>query len=146
MPGGVQWSCNKKRGMCHCNKIETTVPKNHSSMLSSLGSASYCMRRSSWGKDMPASCHSGRSQKLRNRAAHRRRIVLSSCPAPPRILTTASGVGLDSQLFVQPITRAASQLLALVLQLEFLLHGVLCHFNRCPAHECLKSTWLTWTE
>ncbi|XP_032310234.1 uncharacterized protein LOC26515293 [Drosophila ananassae] len=68
MPGGVQWSCNKKRGMCHCNKIETTVPKNHSSMLSSLGSASYCMRRSSWGKDMPASCHSGRSQKLRNRA------------------------------------------------------------------------------
>nr|DAA02792.1 TPA_inf: HDC08529 [Drosophila melanogaster] len=38
MAGGLQWSCNKKRGICQGNKIETAVPKNHSSIHSSLGS------------------------------------------------------------------------------------------------------------
>jgi len=38
MAGGLQWSCNKKRGICQCNKIETAVPKNHSSIHSGLGS------------------------------------------------------------------------------------------------------------
>jgi len=38
MAGGLQWSCNKKRGIRQCNKIETAVPKNHSSIHWGLGS------------------------------------------------------------------------------------------------------------